>query len=178
MTYGIIDEPLLWSGCGLTSMPTKTSGAGGGAKSKPSRNTKRSTRKGNSGSDTPDAVKAQIFAMLMSGQYDHEHEIATQAGVAKSTVTKYKKLLPPEYLEQARTIKKERVGPLIVEFLETTLESLKAVNETTSDDEWIRRQDASGLAVFFGVKTDKIAKILDAIHRAPDEDEVRVTEGN
>lgn len=131
------------------------------------------------GKDTPDVVKAQIIAALLSGEFQEDQDIATVVGVSKSTVSRLKKQIPDQYLKQIETKKKDRVGDLVIEFLESTLESLAKINVYTSDEEWVKRQDAAGIAVLFGVKSDKIAKILEAIERAnePTIDEIPGTEG-
>ena len=151
-------------------MSSKVGGAGGAkqpATATKKKNNAKQVKPLVMGKGTPPEVQAQIFALLVSGQFHHDSDLAKHLNISKGTVTKYKKMIPPDVLEQVRAVKKERVGELIVKFLEETLESLSMMNAALTPD-WYVKQDAPGLAIFFGVKVDKVAKILDSINRADD----------
>ncbi len=149
-------------------------------KKKPASKKKLNGQVGVKGSITPPEVQAQIIGALLSGQFATDAEVAKEAKVSKSTVSRIRKSIPPEYLKQIEIVKKDRIGELVVEFLESTLESLKKINEYTSEQEWIQRQDAAGIGVLFGIKADKVTKVLEAIERAhePEIEEISGTEGS
>ncbi len=50
--------------------------------------------------------------------------------------------------------------------LEASLASLTRIAKVTADDVWLKSQNAAELATLYGVKADKIIKILEAIERA------------
>jgi len=60
----------------------------------------------------------------------------------------------------------DRLAKLVAEFLEGALESLKRIDGITIDGDWLRSQDAAGLATLYGVKADKVIRILEAIEWA------------
>jgi hypothetical protein len=151
----------------------KSSGAGPaaaspqkGKRTRPSAQKKQTVR----GKEVPDAVKAAIMGALLSGQFQHDSDIAEHLKVSKGTISKYKDLIPPEYLEQVRTQKKDQIGEMVMGFLEHNFESLKSVDAFINDPdlgpEWIGRQGAAELATFYGVKADKNLKLLELIEAA------------
>lgn len=160
-------------------MAIKSSGAGPSASdltkiSKPGPAKKTVTKKGKI---TPPEVTAQIIAALLSGQFQDDTELAAAVGTSKSNITKIKKSIPKEYLEQISAIKKDKIGQLVGEFLEGALHSLQRIDAVTLNEEWLFNQGAAELATFYGVKADKVIKILEAIERAHSEpDIIPVTE--
>ena len=62
---------------------------------------------------------------------------------------------------------RERIGALIVDYLEQALETLSAQARTFADESWLRKQDASELAVLHGVLADKTIRILEALAESP-----------
>jgi hypothetical protein len=129
---------------------------------------KKSIKKntGQQGRAVPINVQAQIIASLLSGQFRTDAQIATEVSVSRMTVSRIRAAIPEEILLQLVTLKKERIGELVGEFLEESLESLKRIDKITSDSEWLRLQDATGLSMFYGVKADKVIRLLEAIERA------------
>ena len=59
--------------------------------------------------------------------------------------------------------KKEAIGDLLVQYLETNLKTLKAQSDVFADPEWIRQQDASEMAILHSVLTDKTVRLLEAL---------------
>lgn len=165
-------------------MPTnKASGAGDDETTPPSTALAKKPikKKNNQGVETPDEVKAAIISALLSGQFQTDKEAAKAIGVHPGVVSKYKKLIPAEYLEQVLADKKDAIGEKIMEFLESALEGLKSIDQKLAmNEEWLLRQNAAEIATFYGVKADKVIKILEAIERAnePVSDEVSGSEGS
>jgi hypothetical protein len=126
---------------------------------------KRATRKG---SKTPPEVQARIIGMLLTGQFRTDEELSQAVGVSKSTVSRLRSAIPAAYLKQAETLKKETISLLVADFLTASLESLIRIDQVTVSEDWLRAQDAASLATFYGVKSDKVFRILEAIERAQD----------
>jgi transposase-like protein len=68
-----------------------------------------------------------------------------------------------ETVAVAATQKRERIGDLIIDNLEAQLEATKSIARVVSDDDWIKKQPASELAILFGVISDKSFRILEAL---------------
>jgi DNA-binding transcriptional regulator LsrR (DeoR family) len=130
------------------------------------------------GVKTPPEVQAQIIAALLFGQFNTDEQVAEATGVSKHTVGRIRKRIPSEYLIQVETLKKDRIGDLVVEYLEKALESQIRIDEVTLNEEWLFQQDAASLATFYGVKADKVYRLLEAIERAnhPNQEEVGVVD--
>lgn len=122
------------------------------------------------GKELSPEVQAAIYGALLTGQFHNDQDLAASVGVSSGTITKYKKLLPPEYLEKVHQAKKDeagdKIGEGVLSFLDVCLTSLQEISTFTRNQEWLFQQDAAGLATLFGVTTDKVIKILDAIERA------------
>ncbi len=69
-------------------------------------------------------------------------------------------------LKEIVNSKKDRIGELITEMLEASLASLTRIANITTDNVWLKSQNAAELATLYGVKADKIIRILEAIERA------------
>lgn len=59
--------------------------------------------------------------------------------------------------------KKEAIGDLLVQYLETNLRTLKAQSEVFADPEWLKEQSASEATMLHGVITDKTVRLLEAM---------------
>ncbi len=118
------------------------------------------------GNVTPPEVTASIVTCFLSGVFQSDEDIAKHVGVSRSTVAKIKKHIPEDILHIKNTATGARIEALVLEFLEETLESLKRISRLTLNDEWLQKQTAVELATFFGVKADRVLKILEAIERA------------
>ncbi len=118
---------------------------------------------------TPPEVTAQIISCFLSGMFQTDIQIAEHVKVSPSTVGRirsavYKEF--PDLLKFAETALRARVETLIVEMIEETLESLKRISALTKNDGWLCQQTAVELATLYGVKADRVIKILDAIQAA------------
>ncbi len=59
--------------------------------------------------------------------------------------------------------KKEAIGELLVKYLETNLRTLAAQSAVFADEEWLKKQSASEVAVLHGVIIDKTVRLLEAL---------------
>jgi hypothetical protein len=69
------------------------------------------------------------------------------------------------------TTKRERIGDLLLEYLETNLETLKAQQVVFRDETWLKQQSASELAILHGVSADKALRLLEGLADNQAEDE-------
>ena len=101
--------------------------------------------------------KAAVLAALVEGQ--SLNQIAKEYKVPRSTVSRWKN----EDVPLNGTQKKD-VGELLLGYLETNLESLKAQAEYFKTEEWLKKQNAADVAVLHGVMTDKAVRLIEAFN--------------
>lgn len=109
-------------------------------------------------------TKAAVLAALLAGQ--GVNEVATQYHIDKATVSRWKKTIPSEQLQQVATKKAEDFGDLLANYLRETLTTLTAQAVYFRDETWLSKQPAADVAVLHGVQTDKAIRLLEAIERA------------
>lgn len=63
-----------------------------------------------------------------------------------------------------RSVKKEQIGALLLEYLEANLNALIAQAYVTADPNYIIKQSAENLAILHGVLGDKGLRLLEAFH--------------
>jgi transposase-like protein len=109
-------------------------------------------------------IKAQALAALLAGQ--SFSEVARAFGVPIGTLKSWKQrnadILGAPDATTAST-KKERIGALLLDYLVTTLETLKAQQVAFRDPEWLKKQSAGELAVLHGVSVDKAVRLLEGL---------------
>lgn len=112
-----------------------------------------------------DETKSAVMAALLEGQ--SVSSVAKKYEIPKGTVSRWKKTALSEGVREERTQKEAGdIGDLLLELLRTNVESLIAISKTTQDAEWIKKQDAAELATFFGVKHDKVVRMVEALNRS------------
>jgi transposase-like protein len=112
-----------------------------------------------------DETKGAVMAALLEGQ--SVSSVAKDYEIPKGTVSRWKKTALSEGVREERTQKEPGdIGDLLLELLRTNVESLIAISKTTQDAEWIKKQDAAELATFFGVKHDKVVRMVEALNGA------------
>lgn len=116
-------------------------------------------------------TKAAVMAALLTGQ--SISEVARQFKLDRKTVRTWKEragivdspespLVPQE--------KKIELGDLIVGYLTEIITTLTAQARTFRDEQWVKGQDASEVAVLHGVLADKALRILSALEPAGEGD--------
>lgn len=111
-------------------------------------------------------IKAQALAALLAGQTFAE--VSRGFGVPVGTLKSWKQrnadVLMPVAVDAAdASTKKERIGALLLDYLVTTLETLKAQQRAFANEEWLRKQSAGELAVLHGVSVDKAVRLLEGL---------------
>jgi transposase-like protein len=103
-------------------------------------------------------TKAAAMAALLAGQ--SVSSVAREYSIPKGTVSGWKDAAGK--VADGATQKGD-VGDLLMEYLRTNLRALTVQANTFSDPEWLKKQDASQLAVLHGVMTDKAVRLLEAM---------------
>jgi hypothetical protein len=113
--------------------------------------------------EIPEEIKAAAIAdlHLMSPA-----AVAAKYGLKPTTVRQWKSRELPELVTNV-TEKKERIGALMLEYLEASLNALAAQAYVASDPEYINRQPANELAILHGVIADKSVRLVEALHARP-----------
>src|ERR1043165_7065690 len=116
-------------------------------------------------------VKAQVMAALMA---EGPSAVAARFNIPLGTVKRWNAdrqvIMRPvegEVLERSdpeRSAKKARIASLIIQHMESNLETLIHLSEwARSNDEWLCKQSASDVAILFGVVSDKTHRLLEAM---------------
>lgn len=114
------------------------------------------------GAEYSDQIKAQALAALLAGQAPAT--VAATFGIPIGTLKSWKsRQLNGESVATVATEKRKRIGALLLEYLETTVATLKAQQELFRDVDWLKQQSASEAAVLHGVSFDKAFRLLEAL---------------
>ena len=101
-------------------------------------------------------TRAAVMAALLEGQ--SLNKIADEYHVPKATVSRWKN----EGVSGSGT-QKEQIGALVLEFLKESLQTAIEQVQVFRDEKWLKRQDASQVAVLYGVNLDKAIRLLEAL---------------
>lgn len=115
-----------------------------------------------------DEIKAQVMAALLTGQ--SINSVAAKFKIPKGTVSGWARRASDGVSSELATVatqKREKIGDLIIDNLETEMETTKVMQNVFQDTDWLKKQSASELAVLYGVIKDKTFRVLEAL---PDSD--------
>jgi len=113
-------------------------------------------------SEYSDHIKAQALAALLAGQ--SVAQVAATFGVPTGTLRSWKsRQRNGDAVATVATEKRELIGALLLDYLVSTLDTLKAQQVVFSDTEWLRKQSASEVAVLHGVLVDKAVRLLEGL---------------
>jgi transposase-like protein len=113
--------------------------------------------------------KAAVLAALLAGQ--SISQASEQFGIPLGTVNAWSSRQRPQMQPNApNALVKKEMGDLILEYLRQVLTTLTAQQRVFADEEWLRKQPASELAVLHGVSADKAFRLLEAFKPEPTED--------
>jgi len=113
-------------------------------------------------SDYSEQVKAQALAALLAGQAPSE--VARLYNIPVGTLRSWKsRQQHGEGVAVVATEKRERIGELLLEYLEINLETLKLQQLVFRDKDWLLKQSASEIAVLHGVSFDKAVRLLEGL---------------
>ncbi len=111
-----------------------------------------------------DETKSAAIAALLTGQ--GVAEVARQYKLPESTVRDLKKSLGSEKFAEVRAKKEEALADLIEGHLTASLQAASNIAKQTNNADWLNKQDADKLGVFYGITTDKAIRILEAAEQA------------
>lgn len=104
--------------------------------------------------------KAAVMAALLAGQ--SVSSVARDYHIPQGTVKRWS-AAAKDQIEPVRSAKKERIGELLIDYLEANLITLHAQAKVFANEEWLLEQSASESAVLHGVLTDKVIRLLEAL---------------
>lgn len=110
---------------------------------------------------TPETrIKAAAQAALLLGT--HPTVVALQYQLPSELVMRWKETI----LTAGAIGRRDKLDDMLMIFIEQEIQSLMAISIVTSDERWIRRQDAGELAQYVAVKADRVLTVLSAFGRA------------
>lgn len=111
-----------------------------------------------------DETRAAVMAALLAGQ--SVSQVAEAYNIPRGTVAGWSSKLHQTGVSAVSNTKKQEIGDLLLDLLQQQVKALLATLAAVQDSSWIKRQNASDLAVFFGVNYDKLARMIEALNRA------------
>lgn len=116
-----------------------------------------------------DETKAAVIAALLEGQ--SVSKVAKDYNIPAGTVKSWKHREENGNGESVARVATEKIemATLVIELLESHLQAAKQIALTITDPQYIRKQDASSIAVLLGVINDKAFRMLEALGRATDD---------
>jgi transposase-like protein len=116
------------------------------------------------GKRIPDSKKAAVMAALLEGQA--VTKVADDYKIDKATVSRIKKQLPADKLQEVATKKELDIANSIALMLDASFKAIHNILRQTENAEWLNKQPADELATFIGVTSDKVFRVLEAIENA------------
>ena len=125
-------------------------------------------------SEYSEQIKAQALAALLAGQ--SYTQVAQAFGVPIGTLRSWRsRYRAGDPVANVATQKRDRIGALLLEYLETTLETLKAQQVVFRDETWLKQQSASEIAILHGVTVDKTIRLLEGLADTSESDRADVS---
>lgn len=109
-----------------------------------------------------DQIKAQALAALLAGQAPSE--VARLYQIPVGTLKSWKsRQLRGESVATVATESRERIGALLLDYLETTLSTLIMQQKVFANAEWLLKQSAAEVATLHGLSVDKAVRLLEGL---------------
>lgn len=110
-----------------------------------------------------DELKANAISMLFAG--NTASYVSKQLKIPVGTLRSWKAEVNGSRSSNSEiaTQKKGVLGELILGVLEKQLILLQTIADTAANPEWIEKQAADDLAIFYGVITDKSQRLIEAM---------------
>jgi transposase-like protein len=114
--------------------------------------------------DYSETIRARALAALIAGQSYAEVARAFNVPVGTLKSWKSRDAMGVDASDAtSATSKKERIGALLLDYLVSTLETLKAQQVVFADAAWLQKQSASEVAILHGVLADKSIRLLEGL---------------
>jgi transposase-like protein len=117
----------------------------------------------------PDETKAVVMASLLTGQ--SVNSVAKEYNIPKRTVSNWKRLAG-EIASESTQKKLPPIGDKLIDLLMTEVDSLIETSKIARSPDWIMKQSAADLAVYLGVKHDKLFRMIEAFNKNDDRDSI------
>jgi transposase-like protein len=119
------------------------------------------------GSGRPHApeIKARAVALLATGK--PASQVASEMGIPVATIRTWRQQLRRDNII-GDPRKKDDLGELVFGYLHEAITTLSAQARFARDEDWLRQQNASDLAILHGVLHDKTVRLLAALQPAND----------
>lgn len=105
-------------------------------------------------------VKASVMAALIAGQ--SLRQVARETGIPKGTIEHWgneaKRLAGVSTVSDS---KKEQIQELLIDLFIAKIQSQISLAEHAGDKTWLKKQDASAVAMLLGVSDDKLIRMLE-----------------
>lgn len=118
------------------------------------------------GKEHPPEVKAAVMAALLTGQ--SVSEVATAYSLDVSVVSRWRKRLSSTTLQEVASKRADDLESLLMDYVRTNLETLKAQSEIVRERAYVEKQSASEIAVLHGVLADKTFRVLSSYQPEPE----------
>ena len=105
-------------------------------------------------------VRAQVMAALLAGQ--GVSEVAKEYSIDPSLIRRWRREQLPDITRE----KRERIGALVLLYLEKNVECLVSQLEVAGNAQYLKKQSAAEFATLHGIIADKGFSVLSAIERA------------
>ena len=112
-----------------------------------------------------DETKAQVMAALLTGQ--SINAVAREYKIPKQTISNWKNRDKPG-VPRDDTQKAAEIEDSLFGYLKENLKTLRAQAEFFREETWLKKQEASQLAVLHGVLSDKAIRLLEAFGDEPE----------
>lgn len=106
-----------------------------------------------------DETRAAVLAALLVGQ--SVTKVAETYDIPEGTIWAWKARHAPDRAQALDN--PDRIGELLVEYLEESLKAIRAQVVAFSDPEWLRDQRAESVGVLHGIMVDKAVRLLEAM---------------
>lgn len=113
--------------------------------------------------DYSDEVKAQALAAMLAGQSPAMVAATFKIPIGTLKSWKSRQQNGSSVATVATVEKRERIGSLLLEYLEEGLITLREQVKVFRDPTWLKTQSASEVAVLHGVIADKQIRLLEAL---------------
>jgi transposase-like protein len=111
-----------------------------------------------------DATRAAVISALLQGQ--GVNEVAREYNLDSGLVSRWKKAIPEQELQQVTAQKKENIAELVENHLRASLIACANIANVAKNNDWVSKQSGDSLAVFYGVMSDKSLRLLEAAQNA------------
>ena len=113
------------------------------------------------GKPLPPETRAAVLAALLEGQ--NVSQVAREFHIDRATVIQWRRAAGIDTSHSVSQEKSDQIGELVLRHVASSLRALEALAGVTTNREWLEKQSAENVAVFYGVVADKSHRVLAAL---------------